>query len=741
MGELLIRRLLVLSLILPLLSVAGGVDGSVAASQPTTQQGARTLRVESGLRVTLRTPAGVRAQVRLENRSGSWSVEKSDARRSRSRVLRLSPGSYRVSTPEAVSGGRLFAPMTAPKSVRVVPGRVAHLVLRWKPVTRPVQVQVTQTSPTSTTLRWRASTGSTFVVRRATGEKAPPGPRSGVEVSRGTNVNITDSELVPGTRYSYSAFVKRRRRWIGPGTVTTATAAQDAPGGAPASFALAQGSVVVDQGDSDQVEIRNGEVWVHYATSRPTPLVGAGVVLPTSPMLPAGFLGVVAEVGADNRSARLEAGSFPDVFDAFDVDTEFAAMQETLTPVASQEIRTHRRSATTGPLTPCTLGGALKVSGPSVATLTGHLRYHLTKHWGVPVAADLDFALTPGIKAGLSGAAGLKTECEVSFAKQDKVIMVGPVPTVASFRFNARVNIDVEGAASLSATAAVKLGAKLRVGKDPYFKPVFKPTITRDSVFDVSSTAKVGIGGSVTWGPGVGGNITGAAAGLYAELYPLQYRVTLQASGCSERGWGGEASAGLKAHVWAGPLTSELKQEIFQGSWDYGALEYLPLGCQDDDSGWEEKPRVEDFLAELNRARSVERWCGQVKYPAAPEMVVDDRLQSAAMQYAHRMASEDFFSHYSPEGDGPTERANAAGFPGDVGENIAGGLGSIADVVAAWLSSPGHCKNIMTLGPDVGLGFAYHAQSTYGDYWVLNGVCPCSGLRQRTTPTQKGVVG
>ena len=42
-----------------------------------------------------------------------------------------------------------------------------------------------------------------------------------------------------------------------------------------------------------------------------------------------------------------------------------------------------------------------------------------------------------------------------------------------------------------------------------------------------------------------------------------------------------------------------------------------------------------------------------------------------------------------------------------------------AAVVSGWMSSPGHCANIMNAGfTDIGVGYAFVAGSPYGSYWT-----------------------
>ncbi|MFG2143354.1 CAP domain-containing protein [Streptomyces sp. NPDC048696] len=96
----------------------------------------------------------------------------------------------------------------------------------------------------------------------------------------------------------------------------------------------------------------------------------------------------------------------------------------------------------------------------------------------------------------------------------------------------------------------------------------------------------------------------------------------------------------------------------------------------------------------------------------------DTRLASAAQAYSTDMAERGFYSHTSPEGLEPWDRARAAGAAHrGIGENIACGQRTAAEVVEGWMNSPGHRANI--LKPDfthIGVGFAGGGRA--GTYWT-----------------------
>lgn len=104
-----------------------------------------------------------------------------------------------------------------------------------------------------------------------------------------------------------------------------------------------------------------------------------------------------------------------------------------------------------------------------------------------------------------------------------------------------------------------------------------------------------------------------------------------------------------------------------------------------------------------------------------PALSRDSRLGAAARAHSADMAARDYFSHITPEGLSPTERAVAAGFPGGAGENIAaGGSPTALGLFEMWRNSPGHDANM--------LGAAYRS---FG-----GGIFPGGGNRARIIGTQ-----
>ena len=109
--------------------------------------------------------------------------------------------------------------------------------------------------------------------------------------------------------------------------------------------------------------------------------------------------------------------------------------------------------------------------------------------------------------------------------------------------------------------------------------------------------------------------------------------------------------------------------------------------------------------------------------PPVQELEWNEQLRNAAEGHSRDMADKNYFSHTSPDGKSFVDRINAAGYTGyrAVGENIAAGYGTAASVMQGWMSSPGHCNNIMNpVFREMGVGYAYNSGSQYKQYWTQN---------------------
>jgi uncharacterized protein YkwD len=110
----------------------------------------------------------------------------------------------------------------------------------------------------------------------------------------------------------------------------------------------------------------------------------------------------------------------------------------------------------------------------------------------------------------------------------------------------------------------------------------------------------------------------------------------------------------------------------------------------------------------------------------------DRRLIAAARRHARDMASSDLSGHVGSDGSRTGQRADAAGYRWRlIAENVAAGPGDALAVIALWMESPGHRRNLLTQGA-VHAGLAHVARdrdsprASYAHYWVLVLAAPLS---------------
>jgi uncharacterized protein YkwD len=140
-----------------------------------------------------------------------------------------------------------------------------------------------------------------------------------------------------------------------------------------------------------------------------------------------------------------------------------------------------------------------------------------------------------------------------------------------------------------------------------------------------------------------------------------------------------------------------------------------------------------DFLNRINKVRHDGCNCGTTYMPPAPPLVWNRDLELAAQNHAEDMFSRNYFSHDSKDGRTVSDRVIASGyaFKGyksfTVGENIAKGEMTIAEVMEGWIKSPGHCKNLMNPS------FKEVGAAQFNDYWVqdFGGRVPFSAQEEK----------
>ncbi len=136
-----------------------------------------------------------------------------------------------------------------------------------------------------------------------------------------------------------------------------------------------------------------------------------------------------------------------------------------------------------------------------------------------------------------------------------------------------------------------------------------------------------------------------------------------------------------------------------------------------------------EFLEDINHLRQQGCNCGGTFMPPAAPLVWNNTLEFAAIGHAGDMATRNYFSHTSKDGRTMEDRIVMAGYTFKgfksfaIGENIAQGQLSIAEVMQGWIKSPGHCKNLMNPSfKEVGVAFN-------NNYWVQD-----FGMREPFSP-------
>jgi uncharacterized protein YkwD len=127
-----------------------------------------------------------------------------------------------------------------------------------------------------------------------------------------------------------------------------------------------------------------------------------------------------------------------------------------------------------------------------------------------------------------------------------------------------------------------------------------------------------------------------------------------------------------------------------------------------------------DMLRLVNAARAEPQHCGRSIMAAAAPLRLNALLSRAALTHAQDMLRYSYFEHAGHDGSSPALRIAATGYRYRiVGENIALGPETPQEAVRGWMSSPGHCQNIMD-ARFAEMGVAYTA-SRSGEpriYWV-----------------------
>jgi hypothetical protein len=489
------------------------------------------------VKVVMTTPDGVPGSITMTGRA-KLVAGKVPAGTSATVTLAAPAGAYVAPPPVTVFDGVRYVGFVSTPIFAVRAGQTTTVKVAYKADGGARELHVNSLGTTSVSLAWSAPAGSAFVLRRTPGT-TPVSLRTlgvGVPVK---GLTATDSTLKPGAQYTYSLFTFNRFGWSGPLAVVVRASAP-ATDGVKATYVAAPTTLLAKAGDIASATTTGAGVRLNLSPQTPTPLPGAGVVLPISDALPGGFLGVVTAISPDGRTLDLRAGALIDAFDYYEVnipDFSFGTPGAT----AQKKSAIAGQGATRGPKAKAQLKAEAGCSGsidtkigfaPS-RTIGGHFATKVDKYHflgaDIPTGASLDL----GVTLTLTGAASIETQgtaaCGLDLGSDFHTLVADPVPL--SIRLESSADFTVGGGVSmenvgLTASAgfqvngslSVKNGASLSASTTKSATPL-TPKVVRNGAVGFK------VGGALTIGPGVGTKEAGVIAGVSGELDPLDAKV------------------------------------------------------------------------------------------------------------------------------------------------------------------------------------------------------------------------
>jgi hypothetical protein len=564
-----------------------GVPAEAAAAASSGGAAGATGKVT----VTIRTPAGVAANVRLAG-PGSALFAKRSAGSAVSITRQLATGRYRVVPEAAVSGGVLYA-SGSHQSLTVVAGRSERITVRFAKVASASSLHVSSISASSISLAWSAPAGAGFALRRTTGSQPAASRHAGTAVPVNGRT-ATDTRLAPGKQYAYALFTRIDGHWAGPITLQAGTAAPK--GSKTAAYAVVPGAVLATPGQVHGAVPTGTGVQVTLSPSVATPTIGSAVVLPQSASLPGGYVGQVSGISPNGGAVTLQPASLSDAFSYYHVDVpSFSSPAVALTPAAGRQVRGGRRGAA-GPAAEAGCGGSssgtvnfspsLRLGGSFQATI------NTTSFLHVPEGASLSMKLTATVNGAMSVSTSASLSCDITFLNVFDTITLDPVPIAVSFSPGAEISVEgevdesnlgatVTGGVQFSGTLGVRSGAHFS-GSDILTAQPLTP--------EFSQTGSIGVklGGQLIVGPGAGTTDAGVIAGLSGELDPVNASfgpVSAQDSSCLETSVGLLDQLGLTAKAWLGEwsIDRNITFSALTANLPYGGSPwYSPADCEDD---------------------------------------------------------------------------------------------------------------------------------------------------------------
>lgn len=104
---------------------------------------------------------------------------------------------------------------------------------------------------------------------------------------------------------------------------------------------------------------------------------------------------------------------------------------------------------------------------------------------------------------------------------------------------------------------------------------------------------------------------------------------------------------------------------------------------------------------------------------------INAQLMAAAQAHSVDMVCHNLLSHTGSDGSSPSQRVAAAGYAASRSSEIIYGSGYPQTAFDWWMSDPTHRNEILSPNVvDMGIGYAYNAQTAYGSYFTVNFASP-----------------
>jgi hypothetical protein len=564
-----------------------------------------------------------------------------------SETLTVKAGVYKVEARPVMSGGLRYVGVPSRKTINVAAGGTTTVLVTYHLSKGLQEIHATEITPTGISLAWKVPDGSEVEIRRTQGDTAAKSRSRGVKLLPTTPTTLVDKDLTPGAKYNYSLWVKPGDSAFGVdqanGPVIVSVGTPDPSDSTKATYVATPGTVFAKAADLASVTPLGDGVEVELSAGVPTPAPGVAVVLPISPVLRGGYLGVVTAVSTDGRTVTLKAGGLGDAFEFYELKVEDlstipleptdAALQSdpelALTPSVNEQEQKQAKATRKGKKPAATTtdsdettdsatttdsavpnAKALSAQSPTKCQpavtgegvdfkpsfkQAGHFNMTLDKHniFGVNIPTGIKWDVQHAVT--LSGAAKVDVKgglvCGIDSSPLIGTIATTPVPISAYFE--PKIEISVSGLLRVSNVGvAVTLGFQTdgHVGfngsKDLNGNLIHKANPLTPQIEAAGASFGEAVSGTILIGPGAGSSTVGVIVGIGGELSPIDLKAsftkTAAGSPCVAYEFAAKVGMILSARAWLGTISFEGTYEIphLHATFNYpGSPFHWPDGC------------------------------------------------------------------------------------------------------------------------------------------------------------------